>query len=142
MDGMGMNRQQPYAHWISWLLACLGAQRHVSTLESSKTCFKFYRPSMPNDARRRARGIRRAHVELEERAIAQAARDEAEREDEILAAAEAPLPHYLPQTRRTPTRMRTTPLLSPLSEFVVLMMMRQVVPLFQGSVSQSRQFPQ
>jgi hypothetical protein len=27
MDGMGMTRQRPCAHWISWLLSRLEAQR-------------------------------------------------------------------------------------------------------------------
>jgi hypothetical protein len=29
MDGMGMTRQQPFAHRISWLLSHLEAQRYV-----------------------------------------------------------------------------------------------------------------
>jgi hypothetical protein len=48
MDGMAMTRQQPFAHWISWLLSRLEAQRYVSVLESSKFIFSTYR----SDARR------------------------------------------------------------------------------------------
>jgi hypothetical protein len=49
MDGMGMTRQQPFAHWISLLLSRLEAQRYVSVLESSKIIFPTYRPPMPGD---------------------------------------------------------------------------------------------
>jgi hypothetical protein len=33
MDGMGMTHQQPFAHWISWMLSRLEAQRYVGMLE-------------------------------------------------------------------------------------------------------------
>jgi hypothetical protein len=33
MDGMGMTQQQPFAHWISWLLSRLEAQKYVGMLE-------------------------------------------------------------------------------------------------------------
>jgi hypothetical protein len=46
MDGMGMTRQQPFAHWISWLLCRLEAQRYIGMLESSKFVFPTYRPPM------------------------------------------------------------------------------------------------
>ncbi|CAD6343931.1 unnamed protein product [Miscanthus lutarioriparius] len=90
---------------------------------------------MPNDARRGARGVRRAHVELEERAIAQAAMGEAEREDEILAAAEAPLPHYLATDSEYSDEDDDY---SP-SEFVVLMMMRRVLETQQVILDGMRQ---
>jgi hypothetical protein len=59
MDGMGMMRQQPFAHWISWLLSRLEAQRYIKMLESSKFVFPTYRPLMPGDRRRVPRGPRR-----------------------------------------------------------------------------------
>jgi hypothetical protein len=65
MDGMGMTRQQPFAHWISWLLSHLEAQRYVSVLESSKFMFLMYRPPMPGDRRRGLRGLRRAEETLQ-----------------------------------------------------------------------------
>jgi hypothetical protein len=64
MDGMGMTRQQPFAHWISWLLSCFEAQRYVRMLESSKFVFPTYRPLMPGDRRRGPRGLRRAEETL------------------------------------------------------------------------------
>jgi hypothetical protein len=64
MDGMGMTRQQPFAHWISWLLSCLEAQRYVSVLESFKFIFSTYHPPMPGDRRRGPRGLRRAEETL------------------------------------------------------------------------------
>jgi hypothetical protein len=50
MDGMGMTRQQPFAHWISWLLSRLDAQRYVGMLESSKFVLPTYRPPVPGDS--------------------------------------------------------------------------------------------
>jgi hypothetical protein len=94
MDGMGMTRQQPFTHWISWLLSRLEAQRYVGMLESSKFVFLTYRPPMPGDRRRGPRGLRRAEETLQARAAAEAVMDEAARQDATLAAAEAPLPQY------------------------------------------------
>jgi hypothetical protein len=94
MDGMGMTRQQPFAHWISWLLSRLEAQRYVGMLESSKFVFSTYRPPMPGDRRRGPRGLRRAEETLQARAAAEAVMDEAARQDATLAAVEAPLPQY------------------------------------------------
>jgi hypothetical protein len=94
MDGMGMTRQQPFAHWISWLLSRLEAQRYVGMLEQSKFVFPTYRPLMPGDRRRGPRGLRRAEETLQARAAAEAVMDEAARQDATLAAAEAPLPQY------------------------------------------------
>jgi hypothetical protein len=51
MDGMGMTRQQLFAHWISWFLSRLEAQRYVGMLEQSKFVFLTYRPPMPGDRR-------------------------------------------------------------------------------------------
>jgi hypothetical protein len=93
MDGMG-TRQQPFAHWISWLLSRLEAQRYVGMLESSKFMFPTYRPPMPGDRRRGPRGLRRAEETLQARAAAEAVMDEAARQDATLAAAVAPLPQY------------------------------------------------
>jgi hypothetical protein len=64
MDGMGMTCQQPFAHWISWLLSRLEAQRYVRMLEQSKFVFPTYRPLMPGDRRRGSRGLRRAEETL------------------------------------------------------------------------------
>jgi hypothetical protein len=72
MDGMGVTRQQPFAHWISWLLYRLEAQRYVGMLESSKFVFPTYRPPMPRDRRRGLRGLRRAEETLQARAAAEA----------------------------------------------------------------------
>jgi hypothetical protein len=94
MDDMGMTRQQPFAHWISWLLSRLEAQRYIGMLEASKFVFPTYRPPMPGDRRRGPRGMRRAEKTLQARAAAEAAMDEAARHDATLAAAEAPLPQY------------------------------------------------
>jgi hypothetical protein len=94
MDGMGMTRQQPFAHWICWLLSRLEAQRYVSVLGSSKFIFPTYRPPMPGDKRRGPRGLRRAEETIQARAVAEAVMDEAARKDATLAAAEAPLPQY------------------------------------------------
>jgi hypothetical protein len=94
MDGMGMTHQQPFAHWISWLLSRLEAQRYVGMLESSKFVFPTYCPSIPGDRRRGPRGLRRAEETLQARAAAEAVMDEAARQDVTLAAAEAPLPQY------------------------------------------------
>jgi hypothetical protein len=65
MDGMGMTGQQPFTHWISWLLSCLEAQRYARMLESSKFVFPTYRPPMPGDRRRGPRGLRRAGETLQ-----------------------------------------------------------------------------
>jgi hypothetical protein len=92
MDGMGMTRQQPFAHWISWLLSCLEAQRYIRMLELSKFVFPTYRPPMPGDRRRGPRGLRRAEETLQARVAAEAVMDEAAGQDATLAAAEAPLP--------------------------------------------------
>jgi hypothetical protein len=58
MDGMGMTRQQLFAHWISWMLSHLEAQWYMGMLEQSKFVFPTYRPPMPSDRRRGPRGLR------------------------------------------------------------------------------------
>jgi hypothetical protein len=50
---------------------------------------------MPGDRKRGPRGMRRSKETLQARAAAEAAMDEAARQDATLAAAEAPLPQYL-----------------------------------------------
>jgi hypothetical protein len=94
MDDMGMTRQQPFMHLISWFLSRLEAQRYVGMLESSKFVFLTYRPPMPGDRRRCPRGLRRVEETLQARAAAEAVMDEAARQDATLAAVEAPLPQY------------------------------------------------
>jgi hypothetical protein len=94
MDGMGMTRQQPFAHWISWLLSRLEAQRYIGMLESSKFVFPTYRPLIPGDRRRGPRGLRRVEETLQAWAAAEAVMDEAARQDATLAVVEAPLPQY------------------------------------------------
>jgi hypothetical protein len=76
MYGMGMTQQQPFAHWISWLLSRLEAQRYIGMLESSKFVFPTYRPLMPGDRRR---GLRRAEETLQARAAAEVVMYEAAR---------------------------------------------------------------
>jgi hypothetical protein len=78
MDGMGMTREQPFAHWISWLLSRLEAQRYVGMLELSKFIFPTYRPPMPGD-RRRGPSLRQDEEIIHSRAAAEAAMDEAAR---------------------------------------------------------------
>jgi hypothetical protein len=94
MDGMGMTRQQPFAHWISWLLSCLEAQQYVGMLEQLKFTFPTYRPPMPSDRKWGPRGLRRAEETLQARAAVDAVMDEAARQDATLVVAEAPLPQY------------------------------------------------
>jgi hypothetical protein len=94
MDGMGMIRQQSFAHWISWLLSRLEAQRYAGMLEQSKFVFPTYQPPMPGDRRRGPRGLRRDEETLQARAAAEAVMDEAARQYATLVAAEAPLPQY------------------------------------------------
>jgi hypothetical protein len=94
MDGMGMTRQHPFAHWISWLLSRLEAQRYVGMLEASKFVFPTYRPPMSGDRRRGPRGMRRVDETLQARTAAEAAMDEAAQQDATLATVEAPRPQY------------------------------------------------
>ena len=36
MDGMTVNRLQPFAHWICWILAQLGQNAHMDMLAQSR----------------------------------------------------------------------------------------------------------
>jgi hypothetical protein len=129
MDGMGMTRQQPFAHWISWLLSLLEAQRYVGMLESSKFVFPTYRPLMPADRRRGPRGLRRAEETLQARAAAEAVMDQAARQDATLAAAEEPLPQYFAPTTSPLVTTRISHLLqSQFSESVGHTTTRQEAP--------------
>ena len=56
MEGMIVNRRQPYAHWISWIPAKLGQNVMMHELKIPTTQFKEYSPTAPRDGRRRARG--------------------------------------------------------------------------------------
>jgi hypothetical protein len=94
MDGMGMTRQQSFAHWISWFLSRLEAQRYVGMLEQSKFTFPTYQPLMPGDSRRGPRDLRRAEQTLQAQAPVEVVMDEAARQDTTLAAAKTPLPQY------------------------------------------------
>jgi hypothetical protein len=86
MDGMGPTRQQTFAHWISWMLSRLEAQRYMGMLEQSKFTFPTYRLPMLCYRRRGPRGLRRAEETLQARAAAEAMMDEAARQDATLAA--------------------------------------------------------
>ena len=93
----GMHRKQPFAHWISWILARLAQGSCMSQLEQSRTRFKVYSPTNPRDNQRGPRGQRRAQQILDERALAEfrVVDDTIAAEDASLAAVEAQLPHYL-----------------------------------------------
>ena len=47
MDGMIAHHQQPFAHWISWILTQLGQNTHIDELLHSRTSFKEYSPTIP-----------------------------------------------------------------------------------------------
>ena len=66
MEGLTSSRRQPYAHWISWILAQLDQGAMMHDLEISTTSFKDYSPTSPDDGRRGARGQRRAEQRLRE----------------------------------------------------------------------------
>ena len=72
MEGLTLSRRQPYAHWISWILARLDQGVLMHDLEISTTLFKDYSPTSPDDGRRGARGQCRAKQRLRERAQAEA----------------------------------------------------------------------
>ena len=93
MEGMIVNRRQPYAHQISWILAQLGQNAMMHDLEILTTQFKEYSPTAPSDGRRRARGQHRAEQILRERAQEEAAAGEEPfvAEDASVAIAEAQL---------------------------------------------------
>ena len=59
-DGMTAHRQQPFAHWISWILAQLGENAYMDELQHSRSVFKEYTPPAPRDGRLGPRGQRQA----------------------------------------------------------------------------------
>ncbi|RLN11268.1 hypothetical protein C2845_PM09G07480 [Panicum miliaceum] len=91
MDGMTIHRQQPFAHWISWICAQLAQGHYMEDYTRSRTRFKVYSPSGPRDGHRGARG----QQILQQRAEAEGAADPTAAEAASLAAAEARLPTYL-----------------------------------------------
>jgi len=70
-DGMTAHRQQPFAHWISWILAQLGQNAHMDELQHSRSSFKESSPPAPRDGRCGPKGLRLAHGTLDERALAE-----------------------------------------------------------------------
>jgi hypothetical protein len=122
----------------------LEAQRYVGMLEASKFVFPTYRPPMPGDRRRGTRGMRRAEETLQARAAAEAAMDEAARQDATLAAAEAPLPQYFATATSPLVTTRSSYLLqrqSQFSESVDHTTTRQEAPPCQARERLSHQFP-
>ena len=96
-DGMTAHRQQPFAHWISWILAQLGQNAHMDELQHSRTSFKEYSPHAPRNGRCGPRGQRLAQRTLDERAVAEGRVRDEERaaEDAALDKAKAQLPEFL-----------------------------------------------
>jgi hypothetical protein len=142
MDGMGMTRQQPFAHWISWLLSRLEAQRYTGMLESSKFVFPTYRPPMPGDRRRGSRSLRRAEETLQARAAAEAVMDEAARQDATLVAEGHLFLSTSPPTTSPLVTTRISHLLqSQFSEFVGHTTTRQEAPPCQARERLSHRFP-
>jgi len=96
-DGMTAHRQQPFAHWISYILAQLGENAYMDELQRSRTSFKEYSPLAPRDGRCGPRGQRLAQRTLDERAVAEGRVRDEERavEDADLDEAEAQLPGFL-----------------------------------------------
>ena len=95
MDGMTAHRQQPFAHYINWILTQLGQNAHMVELQHSRLSFKEYSPTAPRDGRRGPRGQRRAQRTLDEHAIAEGRVDD---EDVLLSsrfslAPVTPVPH-------------------------------------------------
>ena len=50
-DRMTAHRQQPFAHWINWILAQLGQNAYIDELQRSRSVFKEYSPPGPRDSR-------------------------------------------------------------------------------------------
>ena len=96
-DGMTAHRQQPFAHWISWILAQLEQNAHMDELQHSRLSFKEYSPHAPRDGRCGPRGQRLAQRTLDERAVAEGRVRDEERavEDAALDEAEAQFPEFL-----------------------------------------------
>jgi len=96
-DGMTAHRQQPFAHWISWIQAQLVQNAHMDELQHSRMSFKEYSPPRPRDGRFGPRGQRLAQRTLDERALDMGRVRDKERaaEDAALDEAEAQLPRFL-----------------------------------------------
>ena len=94
---MTAHRQQPFAHWISWILAQLVQNAHMDELQHSRLSFKEDSPPAPRDGRCGPRGQRLAQRTLDERAVAEGRVRDEERaaEDAALDEAEAQLPEFL-----------------------------------------------
>jgi hypothetical protein len=89
-DGMGVVRQFPYAHWISFIFSMIvPAESPVSAVyrQDEVPWFPVYRPTAPSDRRRGRQADRAAMARLSPEAQARVAQ-----EDEALLAAEAQLP--------------------------------------------------
>jgi hypothetical protein len=88
-DGMGVVRQFPYAHWISFICSMIvPAESPVSAVyrQDKVPWFPVYRPTAPSDRRRGRQADRAAMAQLTPEAQARVAQ-----EDEALLAAEAQL---------------------------------------------------
>jgi hypothetical protein len=89
-DGMGVVRQFPYAHWISFICSMIvPAESPVSAVyrQDEVPWFPVYRPTAPSDRRRGRQADRAAMAQLAPEVQARVAQ-----EDEALLAAEAQLP--------------------------------------------------
>ena len=89
-DGMGVVRQFPYAHWISYICSMIvPAESPVSAVyrQDEAPRFPVYRPTAPQDRRRGRQADRAAMAQLSPEAQARVAQ-----EDDALLAAEAQLP--------------------------------------------------
>jgi len=89
-DGMGVVRQFPYAHWISYICSMIvPAESPVSAVyrQDEAPRFPVYRPTAPQDRRRGRQAERAAMAQLSPETQARVAQ-----EDEALLAAEAQLP--------------------------------------------------
>ena len=90
VDGMGVVRQFPYAHWISYICSMImPAESPISAVyrQDEAPRFPVYRPTAPQDRRRGRQADRAAMARLSPEAQARVAQ-----EDEALLAAEAQLP--------------------------------------------------
>jgi len=93
-DAMSAQRQQPYAHLISWLIVDLKDGKWKDELYSARGQFGTYLATRPNDKRRCPRAMLAAEERLQQQVIAEAAMTELERERDALATVEAQLPSY------------------------------------------------
>ena len=89
--------QQPFAHWISWILAQLGQNAHMDEPQHSRSSFKEYSPPAPRDGRCGPREQCLAQRTLDECALAEGRVRDEERaaEDAALDEAEAQLLGFL-----------------------------------------------